>query len=405
VTDPVRAARRREAKRRREVRRRRAIGLGAVTAIVIGVGVALAGGGGGGGGDGVGTSSAATTAASGGGTGTTPKAAAAGTTTQAAPPRDVTIGWAGDMVPASSTIALPSDPASLLANVKDALSAPDITMVNLEGTLTEGGNSKCGAGSSNCFAFRAPPSYAATFRRAGIDIVNQANNHAYDYGATGYGDTRRALRRAGVKETGAPGTVTVVTHDGVRVGFVGFASYTWSGPLNDADGVRALVQKARDSADLVVVAFHGGGEGSDAQHVPRGDETYLGEDRGDLRRFARTAIDAGADLVVGSGPHVVRGIEFYKGHLVAYSTGNFVGYGGVFGLSGPTAISYVLHVTLRSDGRFRSARMIPTLLNGSGIAEHDSSGQAITLVRSLTRDDFPATGAKIAESGAIRPPA
>jgi poly-gamma-glutamate capsule biosynthesis protein CapA/YwtB (metallophosphatase superfamily) len=198
--------------------------------------------------------------------------------------------------------------------------------------------------------------------------------------------------------------VTVVTHDGVRVAFVGFASYSWSGPLNDPGGVRDLVGRAKDRADLVVVAFHGGAEGSDAQHVPRGDETYLGEDRGDLRRFARTAIDAGADLVVGSGPHVIRGMEFYKGHLIAYSAGNFVGYGGVFGLAGPTAVSYILQVTLRSDGRFRSGRIVPTLLNGSGIAEHDSSGQAISLVRSLTADDFPSTGARIGESGAIRLP-
>jgi poly-gamma-glutamate capsule biosynthesis protein CapA/YwtB (metallophosphatase superfamily) len=399
VTDPVRAARRQQARRRRDVRRRRAIGLGAITAIAVGIGVAIASAGGGDGPAGetlpleTGSTGSATTSA-----------ASGGTTTAAAPLRNVTIGWAGDMVPASSTIALPSDPASLLAGVKDSLSAPDITMVNLEGTLTEGGTSKCGAGSSNCFAFRAPPSYAATFRRAGIDVVNQANNHAYDYGSSGYADTRRAVRRAGLKSTGGPEDVTVVTHDGVRVAFVGFASYSWSGPLNDAGGVRALVGRAKDRADLVVVAFHGGAEGSSAQHVPRGDETYLGEDRGDLRRFARTAIDAGADLVVGSGPHVIRGMEFYKGHLVAYSAGNFVGYGGVFGLAGPTAVSYILEVTLRSDGRFRSGRIIPTLLDGSGIAAHDSSGQAIALVRSLTADDFPSTGARIGESGAIRLP-
>ena len=164
------------------------------------------------------------------------------------------------------------------------------------------------------------------------------------------------------------------------------------------------MERAAARADLVVVAFHGGAEGSDAQHVPKGDETYLGEDRGDLRTFARTAVNAGADLVVGSGPHVVRGIEFYKGHLIAYSAGNFVGYGGVFGLSGPTAVSYVLHVRLRSDGRFRSAKIIPTLLTGQGVAEHDPSEQAITLVRSLTQADFPSSGARIAENGAIRPP-
>ena len=245
MTDPVRAARRQQARRRREVQRRRVIGLGAITAIAIGAGFAVAGGsgGGGGGGDPSGPRTARQAAATGGTTAGTP--AAAGTSTAAAPLRNVTIGWAGDMVPASSTIALPSDPTSLLANVSDALSGPDIMMVNLEGTLTDGGASKCGAGSSNCFAFRSPPSYAATFRKAGIDVVNQANNHAFDYGASGYADTKRAVRGAGLKSTGGPDDVTVVRHDGVRVAFVGFASYPWSGPLNDPGGVRSLIGKAR----------------------------------------------------------------------------------------------------------------------------------------------------------------
>ena len=98
------------------------------------------------------------------------------------------------MVPASATIALPSDPSVLLAGVKDALSSPDVTMVNLEGTLTEGGDSKCGAGSTDCFAFRSPPSYATVFKKAGIDVLNHANNHAFDFGQSGYTDTRRAVR-------------------------------------------------------------------------------------------------------------------------------------------------------------------------------------------------------------------
>ena len=153
-----------------------------------------------------------------------------------------------------------------------------------------------------------------------------------------------------------------------------------------------------------MVAFHGGAEGSGAQHVPRGDETFLGEDRGDLRSFARTAVDAGADLVVGSGPHVVRGMEFYKGHLIAYSAGNFVGYGGVFGLAGPTAVSYVLHV------RAALRRALPLGPDDPHAAERIRASPS-TIPRAGDRpgalahaDDFPSTGARIAKSGAIRPP-
>ena len=165
------------------------------------------------------------------------------------------------------------------------------------------------------------------------------------------------------------------------------------------------MERAADRADLVVVAFHGGAEGSDAQHVPRGDETYLGEDRGDLRAFARTAVDAGADLVVGSGPHVVRGIEFYKGHLIAYSAGNFVGYGGVFGLAGPTAVSYMLNVRLRSDGRFRSAKMIPTLLTGRASRSTTPRIRRSPWCARSRRPIFPLPGPesqKVVRSGLLR---
>jgi poly-gamma-glutamate capsule biosynthesis protein CapA/YwtB (metallophosphatase superfamily) len=406
---PVRRRRREELRRRHQVRRRRGMALAGVVVLVgaAAAGSAITTGDDSPGdpktasGSSVATQDTATAAAALGATGQTPTGT---TSTTPAALGDVVIGWAGDTVPASATIALPSDPSILLSGVKDALSSPDVTLVNLEGTLTEGGDSKCGPGSTDCFAFRSPPSYASLFKKAGIDVVNQANNHAFDFGQSGYADTRRAIRKVGLRATGGPKDVTVIEREGVKIAFVGFASYSWSGSLNDPAGVQALVERAAQRADLVVAAFHGGAEGSGAQHVPRGGETYLGEDRGDLRRFARAAITAGADLVVGSGPHVVRGMEFYKGRLIAYSAGNFVGYGGVFGLSGPTAVSYVLHVRLRSDGRFRSAKMIPTLLTGQGIAEHDSSRQAIGLVRSLTAADFPTSGARIAENGAIRPP-
>ena len=204
--EPTRQRRRDELRRRHQVRRRRAQGLAAVA----GPGRCRRGGIGAdarrrqpeGRGQRIETADAATvTGVIETGTGDSPPAT---TTTAAAPLTDVVIGWAGDMVPASATIALPSDPSILLAGVRDALSAPDVTMVNLEGTLTEGGDSKCGAGSSDCFAFRSPPSYATTFRKAGIDVVNHANNHAFDFGQSGYTDTRRAVRKAGLRSTGGP---------------------------------------------------------------------------------------------------------------------------------------------------------------------------------------------------------
>ncbi len=133
--------------------------------------------------------------------------------------------------------------------------------------------------------------------------------------------------------------------------------------------------------------------------MPRGTETYLGENRGDLRKVSRVAIDAGADLVVGSGPHVVRGAEFYRGRLVAYSTGNFVGYGGVFSVGGDLGVSAVLSVTLAGDGGFSGGRVIATRLTSEGIATTDPAGAAVRAMKELSRADFAANGASIGDDG------
>ena len=173
----------------------------------------------------------------------------------------------------------------------------------------------------DCFAFRAPPAYAADLRHAGFTVLNNANNHSYDFGAAGQEQTVSALHAAGIAQTGLPGEITVVRARGLRVAFVAFAPYSDTANLLDLPGGRALIQKARLQADLVVVYMHAGAEGSDAGHVTGREETYVGEDRGNPEAFAHMAIDAGADLVIASGPHVVRGMEFYHRHLIAYSLG------------------------------------------------------------------------------------
>ncbi len=316
----------------------------------------------------------------------------------------VTIGWAGDAVPASSSLGLPLAPSVLFAAVRPILEQPELMFGNLEGTLTDRGSSKCGAGSTDCFAFRAPPSYAKVFAAAGYDVVNQANNHAADYGSVGHADTYAALDAAGLAHTGAPGEIAIRTVHGTRVAFLGFSTYPWTSNLNVPSAVKRLVRKARSQADVVVVALHGGAEGADATHVPNGHQFFLGEDRGDLRSFARTAIDAGADVVVGSGPHVVRGLEFYKRHLIAYSTGNFVGYGHVFALQGLLSVSAVLDLTLGPDGSFRTARIIPIRLSSNGIPAPDPSGEAVSVMRRLSQEDFGARAARVAANGTIAPP-
>ena len=241
----------------------------------------------------------------------------------------------------------------------DQYLAGDVVLGNLEGTLTTGGASKCGAGSSNCYAFRTPPSYARWLKDAGFTVMNLANNHAYDYGPSAERDTVAALTRVGLRNTGRPGTQATQTAGGQQVALLGFASVHVVRPAHGhRAGAAPGARRPPRTAQIVVVMFHGGAEGSDKTHVPQGTETFLGENRGDLRRFTHAVIDAGADLVVGSGPHVMRGMELYKGRLVAYSMGNFAGY-AVFSLGGVLSTSGVLQVTLNPDGSSAAAASGP----------------------------------------------
>src|SRR5215207_3655053 len=250
----------------------------------------------------------------------------------------VTITAVGDTVMGSLPYGLPPDGGASFFDEVDHLLVGDVVLGNLEGTLASGGVSKCGSGSANCFAFRTPPSYARHIKEAGFTVMNLANNHAYDFGASAQRETVAALTRVGVRNTGRPGTMAVQRVGGQRVAILGFASYDWANPLLDIPRARKLVREAARKAEIVIVTFHGGAEGSDKTHVPQGSEYFLGENRGDLRRFSKAVIDAGADVVIGHGPHVLRGMEVYSGRLIAYSLGNFGGY-EVFGLNPTTATS------------------------------------------------------------------
>jgi hypothetical protein len=287
-----------------------------------------------------------------------------------------------------------------MAPVVGPLRGADLAFGNLEETLSALPDSKCG-GSPNCFAFQAPPSMARLMPVAGFDIMNLANNHADDFGTAGERSTERALRAAGVRWTGRPGQITILRRNGLRVAFVGFAPYKWASRLEQIGVAKALIRKAVAQADLVVVAMHAGAEGSGAMHVPHGTETFLGENRGDSRRFAHAVIDAGADLVVGSGPHVIRGMERYHGRLIAYSLGNFVGYKN-FGTGGTLSLSAILSVQLRGDGAFAGGTWTSLRLDGNALPHLDSSNASAQLVAQLSRADFGAASARIAPDGAIK---
>lgn len=315
------------------------------------------------------------------------------------PPGVVAIVATGDIVMGSTPNLPPDGGRSFFSDVQTDL-AGDVVLGNLEGTLSSGGSSKCGSASTNCFAFHTPPSYARWLARAGFTVMNLANNHAFDYGEAGLQQTIAALKRAGLLYTGRPNQITVQQVGDIRVATVGFAPYPWAASLTDIASAKRLVRAADRVADVVVVTMHAGAEGRDQQHVRPGTERFLGENRGDSMRFAHAVVDAGADLVVGSGPHVLRGMEWYKRRLIAYSLGNFAGY-DVFSLGGSLSTSGILSVTLDGAGRFEAGRLVPTRMVGAGLPALDPSEAAHGIVRTLSREDFGSRGVKVSADGIL----
>lgn len=314
----------------------------------------------------------------------------------------VTIAAVGDTM-LGNTPDLPPDPASYFQPVEAVLDrGAQIVFGNLEGTLTTSTASKCGpVHGPDCFAFRDPPGYARYFKQAGFTILNDANNHSFDFGAAGQAQTVRSIRAAGLAQTGLPGEITVVRARGIKVAFVAFAPYPYDANLLDLPAARSLIKAARRKAAVVVVYMHAGAEGPDADHVTGREEHYLGEDRGNAEAFAHMAIDAGASLVIASGPHVLRGMQFYRGHLIAYSLGNFAGYGN-FATGGDLDKSVILHVTLSARGRFEGARIYPIRFTGTG--RPAPGGGAIAFVARLSAKDFGSSAARIQRSGVIKAP-
>jgi len=319
------------------------------------------------------------------------------TTTTTVPPT-VTLSAVGD-TELGNTPDVPSNPIRYLQPIRAALAAP-IVFGNLEGTLTNATTSKCAPASSECYAFRAPTAFASVYRAVGFTILNSANNHSHDFGEEGAIDTSKALSAAGIAQAGLPGQIGVVSDGTVRVAFVDFAPYFNTNDLLNFPAAARLIAKAKQLANVVVVYMHAGAEGEQADHVTRQTETYVGEDRGNPYAFAHAAINDGAGLVIASGPHVLRGMEWYRGHLIAYSLGDFANFEN-FSAAGDLDLSVILHVTLTSTGTFVSGHFTSVRLTSAGQPFVDPTDASAVFVNQLSKEDFGADAAIIAANGSI----
>ena len=231
-------------------------------------------------------------------------------------------------------------------------------------------------------------------------MLSVANNHSYDFQQQGYLDTIRHIRAAGVTAVGEKGQVATLEVRGRPVRMIGYSYLSLHNSIRQRAGIE-LIRRLKGS-DPILVTVHGGAEGEAALHTRSRDELFYGENRGNLVKFAHEAIDAGADLVVGHGPHVPRAFELYRGRLIAYSLGNFVGY-RMFSLGGNKGVSLVLEAHLAADGAFLWGRIHSLRLRPPGIPEPDPARAAEALIKRLTRADFPRTRLVFASDGSVRP--
>lgn len=296
----------------------------------------------------------------------------------------------------------PNDGADLLKEATPILTSADLAFGNLEGPMLEGGTTtKCGPKSTRCFAFRVPTRYGKHLKDAGIDVMSLANNHANDFGSQGMASSKKVLDELGIAHAGEIGDIAYMTVKGRKIAIIGFATNAVSYNVNDIEIARRVVADTTKKADLVIVSFHGGAEGTANQHVPDQVELFLGETRGHLRKFARTVIDAGADLVIGHGPHVCRGMEVYKDRFIAYSLGNFATY-GKFNLAEELGKTMILEVHIDpKDGAFRGGKIHPFKQIKPGGPLADPSKAIIPIVKQLSESDFGDTSVKISDDGTI----
>jgi hypothetical protein len=344
----------------------------------------------------------------------------------------VRLAFVGDINLGTATLpdGIPPDSGRGLFDAARPSLTGDLVVGNFEGVLADTGTStKClvtkptttarrksskpappepPAVRRNCYAFRTPIGLAPRLVEAGFTHLNLANNHSNDLGWPGRQTTERTLADLGIRLYGPLGMIAV---DTVRrgdslttVGLVGFTTYPFAYNLLDIERSAVVVDSVRPLVDLLIVTFHGGAEGAKAVRTGEAAESLGTEPRGDLRRWARAVIDAGADAVIGHGPHVLRGMEFYRGRLIAYSLGNFLTYRG-FNLAGPLGVTGVLQLEFADDRRFRRARFVPMLQFPRQGPAPDPERAATQLIRALSAEDFRNSAAEISPSGDIAPPA
>ncbi|MBT8386703.1 MAG: CapA family protein [Ignavibacteria bacterium] len=314
----------------------------------------------------------------------------------------------GDIMLGSVTprTILPKDEGiEFVSSISKYLTKADIVFGNLEGAIIKDGMLpvKCSEKSRNagrCYEFGMPEVLSASLKGMGFNVLSMDNNHSEDYGADGYLFTQQKLNELGIKFAPKTGFAEFLFEEKkIVVAVFGYSRTSHS--ISDLENTKNVIAALDKHYDIIIVSFHGGAEGRDKVNIKNETEFFLGENRGNVIAFARTAIDAGADMVIGHGPHVLRAIEIYKNKLIAYSLGNFLTYGNM-NIRGVTGISVILDTDIDFDtGDFLRGKLIPVQQTGYGLTQYDETGEGFKLVKSLTNEDFPENEIIFTKNGGI----
>lgn len=318
--------------------------------------------------------------------------------------KEITLTAVGDIMMGTSfpsTDYLPSTDTNPFGNVLPVLQDTDILFGNHEGTLTDTGkNAKHCKDASKCYSFKSPTWLADYLQQAGFDVMSIANNHIGDFGKIGIENTKKTLHSLGIAHAGVYGKPTAIFEkEGITYGFCAFAPNKDTPKLTDLKKAVETVKKLKAAhVDIIIVSFHGGAEGSKHTHVTRKTEIFYGENRGNVYQFAHAMIDAGADVILGHGPHVSRAIEIYKNKFITYSLGNFCTYGR-FSLSGTKGYAPIVKITMDENGNFIKGKIVSAKQKSRIYPYIDPDASALKEIKKLTKNDFPASQIVFEEDG------
>ena len=305
---------------------------------------------------------------------------------------ELSLSFAGDMMMGtdypSRDYLPPNKGKQLFAAIQSLLTNSDFLLGNLEGNIAKVDVPSVKPAGRLSYSFRMPPYLAPVLAEAGFDAMNIANNHGWDFGRRGQLQTIHYLKANNIVPIGIKNQYAQIIVKGIKIGLLGFSTSTVFNTLFDYEAAAKLIKKTSTENNICIISFHGGAEGEKYQRISRKMEYFYNSPRGNVYRFAHLAIDMGADLVVGHGPHVLRALEIYKERFIAYSLGNFIGYAR-FSIRGKKGISALLTIRVDENGRFISGKVDSLLLKNRGIPQPDPENQAIKNLNELNHLDFP----------------